>query len=36
MIDVLDTTERPGEALELGWRQTIRRRVAFVLAGITL
>ena len=36
MIDVLHTTERPGEAFESQWRQAIKRRVVFVLAAITL
>ncbi|HUL73364.1 MAG TPA: penicillin-binding protein [Vicinamibacterales bacterium] len=36
MIDVLQTTERPGEAFEAAWRPAIRRRVAFVFAGIAL
>lgn len=36
MIDVLQTTERPGGAFEVQWRQAIKRRVVFVLAAITL
>jgi cell division protein FtsI/penicillin-binding protein 2 len=36
VIDVLRTTERPTEAFEAQWRQTIKRRVAFVLVAISL
>ncbi|HKW01617.1 MAG TPA: penicillin-binding protein [Vicinamibacterales bacterium] len=36
MIDVLQTTERPGEAFEVQWRQGIKRRVVAILAAITL
>jgi cell division protein FtsI/penicillin-binding protein 2 len=36
VIDVLQTTERPGEAFEVQWRQAIKRRVVAVLAAITL
>ena len=36
MIDALQTTERPGEAFEVQWRQAVKRRVVFVLTAITL
>ncbi|MFI5176925.1 MAG: penicillin-binding protein [Vicinamibacterales bacterium] len=36
MIDVLHTSDRPGETFEAGWRQALRRRIALVLAAITL
>jgi cell division protein FtsI/penicillin-binding protein 2 len=36
VIDALQTTERPGEAFEVQWRQAIKRRVVFVLTVITL
>jgi len=36
VIDALQTTERPGEAFEVQWRQAVKRRVVFVLTAITL
>jgi cell division protein FtsI/penicillin-binding protein 2 len=36
VIDALQTTERPGEAFEVQWRQAIKRRVVFVLTALTL
>lgn len=34
MIDVLQTTERPGDAFESNWRRAIKRRIVFILVTI--
>ncbi len=34
MIDVLDTTERPGDAFEMSWRRSVKQRIVFVLAFV--
>jgi cell division protein FtsI (penicillin-binding protein 3) len=34
MIDVLEATERPGDAFETSWRRSVKQRIVFVLAFV--